>query len=79
MAEFSRAYPDDPELRRLVVAFDSGDYFTVRQGAPELAQRTTDEAVRKAALDLRRRIEPAPEQLYLFARGLGLPSQALMP
>lgn len=66
MAEFTRSYPDDPELRRLVDAFDSGDYFTVREGAPKLASSTSDEAVRKAALDLRKRLEPAPAQVYLF-------------
>jgi anti-sigma factor RsiW len=66
MAEFTRSFPDDPELKRLVEAFESGDYYTVRSGAPALAERTTDPAVRKAALELRRRIEPDPAQLYLL-------------
>ena len=66
MAEFTRAFPVDPELSRLVEAFEAGDYLTVRKGAPALAERTTDPAVRKAALDLRRRIEPDPAQLYLL-------------
>ena len=72
MAEFTRSFPDDPELKRLVQAFDSGDYYTVRSGAPALAERTTDPAVRKAALELRRRIEPDPAQLYLLGLTLAL-------
>ena len=66
MAEFTRSFPDDPELKRLVEAFEAGDYLTVRTGAPALAERTTDPLVRAAALDLRRRIEPDPAQLYLL-------------
>ena len=72
MAEFTRSFPDDPELKRLVQAFDSGDYYTVRTGAPVLAERTADPAVRKAALELRRRIEPDPAQLYLLGLTLAL-------
>jgi len=66
MALFAHSFPEDPELRRLVAAFDAGDYLAVRKGAPVLAERTSDPAVRKAALDLRRRIEPDPLQLYLL-------------
>jgi anti-sigma factor RsiW len=66
MAEFTSSFPDDPELKRLVQAFEAGDYHAVRTGAPALAERTTDDAVRKAARELRRRIEPDPAQLYLL-------------
>jgi hypothetical protein len=72
MAEFTSLLPDDPELKRLVQAFEAGDYYTVRTGAPALAERTTDPAVKKAALDLRRRIEPDPAQLYLMGLTLAL-------
>jgi hypothetical protein len=72
MADFTRSFPEDPELQRLVQAFDTGDYLTVRSGAPALAERTTDPAVRQAALDLRRRIEPDPAQLYLLGLTLAL-------
>ena len=72
MAEFTRSFPDDPELKRLVAAFESGDYYTVRTGAPALAERTADADVRKAALELRRRIEPDPAQLYLLGLTLAL-------
>jgi hypothetical protein len=66
LAEFTRWFPDDPELKRLVQAFETGDYYTVRTGAPALAERATDPEVKKAALELRRRIEPDPAQLYLL-------------
>ena len=66
MAEFTRSFPDDPELQRLVRAFDAGDYNTVRTDAPSLAEKTANPAVKTAALDLRRRIEPHPAQLYLL-------------
>jgi hypothetical protein len=66
MAEFTRSFPDDPELQTLVRAFEKGDYNTVRNGAPALAEKTSDPAVKNAALDLRRRIEPHPAQLYLL-------------
>jgi hypothetical protein len=65
--EFTKGFPDDPELGRLVQAFEAGDYRTVRAGAPKLAERTKDARVRAAALDLRRRIDPDPIQLYLLA------------
>jgi hypothetical protein len=72
MAEFTRSFPEDPELKRLVQAFEAGDYLTVRSDAPALAERTADPAVRAAALDLRRRIEPDPAQLYLLGLTLAL-------
>jgi hypothetical protein len=70
--EFTRSFPDDPELARLVAAFEAGDYRTVRDQAPKLAEQTPDPLVRKAALDLRRRIDPDPLQLYLLGLTLAL-------
>jgi hypothetical protein len=55
---FARAYPRHAELDRLLAAFDAGDYATVREGASRLATSTKDAEVRRAALDLRRRIDP---------------------
>ena len=72
MAEFTRSFPDDPELKRLVEAFESGDYYTVRTGAPALAESASNPEVKKAALELRRRIEPDPAQLYLLGLTLAL-------
>jgi hypothetical protein len=63
---FTRSFPDDPELKRLVTAFEAGDFATVRSDAPKLVERTDNAEVKKAALDLRRRIEPDPLQLYLL-------------
>lgn len=67
LLEFAKGFPDDPELGRLLGAFEAGDYRTVRDDAPKLAERTKDPRVRAAALDLRRRIEADPIQLYLLA------------
>jgi hypothetical protein len=67
LVEFAKGFPDDPDLGRLVAAFESGDYRTVRDEAPKLAERTENPKVREAALDLRRRIEPDPIQRYLLA------------
>jgi hypothetical protein len=72
LVEFAKGFPDDPDLGRLVAAFESGDYRTVRDEAPKLAERTADPKVREAALDLRRRIEPDPIQLYLLGLTLAL-------
>jgi uncharacterized membrane protein YdbT with pleckstrin-like domain len=44
----------------LVHAFLAGNYALIRKAAPELAQRAGSEEVRRAALELRRRISPAP-------------------
>jgi hypothetical protein len=66
LLEFAKGFPEDPELVRLLKAFESGDYRTVRDDAPKLAERTKDPLVREAALDLRRRIDPDPIQLYLI-------------
>jgi len=66
LVAFAKDFPDDAELARLVAAFDAGDYRTVRDGAPKLAERTLNPLVRRAALDLRRRLDPDPVQLYLL-------------
>ena len=72
MVEFAKGFPDDPDLGRLVAAFESGDYRTVRDEAPKLAERTENPKVREAALDLRRRIEPDPIQRYMLGLTLAL-------
>ena len=55
---FLLGFPSDPELERLIRAFELGNYALVRTGAPELAEKTTDPKVRAAAEELARRIEP---------------------
>ena len=69
---FLLAFPDDPELEVLIMAFERGDFRTVRTQAPALARRTPDEAVRRAALELRRRIDPDPLLIYLLLLAVGL-------
>ncbi len=64
---FARDFPNDPQLVTLVAAFAAGDYATVRTGAPELASKTKDEHVKRAAELLRARIEPDPTSRIFFA------------
>lgn len=64
---FLLAFPADPDLQRLARAFEAGNYALVRAEAEALAERTESRAVRDAALELRRRIEPDPLAKYLLA------------
>ncbi len=64
---FALGFPDDPTLTALVAAFDQGDYARVRREAPALVQQTESVAVRKAARELLKRIEPDPLAVYLLA------------
>lgn len=64
---FLLAFPQDPDLQRLSAAFEAGNYALVRAEAEALAERATSPAVRDAALELRRRIEPDPLAKYLLA------------
>lgn len=65
--QFLRSFPEHPELSRLVTAFEAGNYALVRAEAEALAERADSPAVRDAALELRRRIEPDPLMKYLLA------------
>jgi hypothetical protein len=60
-------FPAHPELSRLSAAFEAGNYALIREEAPALAERAESPAVRAAALELRRRIEPDPLAKYLLA------------
>jgi hypothetical protein len=64
---FLLGFPPDPDLQRLARAFEAGNYALVRAEADALAERTESRAVRDAALELRRRIEPDPLAKYLLA------------
>lgn len=64
---FLLAFPQDPDLARLAAAFEAGNYRLVREQAETLAERSEDPAVRRAALELRRRISPDPLAKYLLA------------
>jgi hypothetical protein len=63
---FLLEFPDDPELQQLVRAFEAGNYEAVRLGAPKLAESSENPAVRAAARELRRRIDPDPLMKYLL-------------
>lgn len=64
---FLLKFPQHPDLQRLATAFEAGNYALVREEAQTLAERTDNPAVRDAALELRRRIEPDPLAKYLLA------------
>lgn len=69
---FLRLFPDDPQLQRLVRAFEAGNYELVRKQAPELAESHADPIVRAAARELRRRIDPDPLVKFLLWVALAL-------
>jgi hypothetical protein len=69
---FLLRFPHDPELEQLMAAFEQGDFATVRREAPALARRSRDEAVRRAALELRRRIDPDPLLVVMLVFSLSL-------
>jgi len=69
---FLLSFPEDPELDRLVVAFESGDYATVQSDAPKLAESSEDARVRDAALELCRRIAPDPLIRYMLFGSIAL-------
>jgi hypothetical protein len=69
---FARAYPRDPALEVLIEAFDRGNYAKVRTDARALADRSTDPAVKGAAEDLLRRIQPDSLSTALVVLGIGL-------
>jgi hypothetical protein len=64
---FLLGFPQHPDLARLTAAFEAGNYALVRAEAGALAERTENPAVRDAALELRRRIDPDPLAKYLLA------------
>jgi hypothetical protein len=63
---FLLEFPDDPELESLIRAFEAGDFAKVRDLAPRLAESTAQPAVRRAALELRARIDPDPLLVLLL-------------
>jgi len=63
---FAQRFPKDKDLDVLVAAFERGDYGRVRKDAPALAKSAKDEAVRHAAEELLRRIDPDPLAKYML-------------
>ena len=64
---FLLQFPEHPDLARLAAAFEAGNYALVREEAEALAERAESPAVRDAALELRRRIDPDPLVKYMLA------------
>lgn len=69
---FLLGFPEDPELERVMQAFELGNYAFVREAAPALAEKATDPKVRAAAEELARRIEPDPLVKVLLGLALAL-------
>jgi hypothetical protein len=70
--QFLLDFPEDPELERLIAAFEAGNFARVRREAARLAAATENPEVKAAALELRRRIDPDPLATYLLAISLVL-------
>jgi hypothetical protein len=58
-------FPEDPELERMIAAFEAGNYAEVRRLSVGVIEGAKDQDVRNAALELRRRIEPDPLSTYI--------------
>ena len=71
-AAFAAHYPRDARLGRLLDAFDAGNFAEVRTQAAKLAGEVEEEDVRAALRDLRRRLDPEPTAIYLWALGVAL-------
>ena len=69
---FLLEFPHEPELELLIAAFEAGNFAQVRRDAPQLAARSEDDAVRRAALELRRRTDPDPLLVALLALCIAL-------
>jgi len=69
---FLLEFPHEPELELLIAAFEAGNFAKVRRDAPQLAARSEDDAVRRAALELRRRTDPDPLLVGLLALCIAL-------
>jgi hypothetical protein len=69
---FLLRFPRDPELDALIAAFERGDFAQIRRDAEQLARSTPDNAVRDAARELRRRIDPDPLLVLLLMLALSV-------
>lgn len=69
---FAQRYPQDAALDALLVTFERGDYLAVREGAQKLIASNPKPAVRQAAEDLLRRLDPDPLARYLVGASVML-------
>lgn len=63
---FAQRYPHDDTLDALLVTFEQGNYAAVREGAQKLLTSDAKPAVKQAAEDLLRRLEPDPLAHYML-------------
>jgi len=63
---FAEAYPREPALDALVLAFARGDYGRVSRDAPALIKTASEPLVRGAAMDLLARTRPDPLSHVFF-------------
>ncbi|HEV8248162.1 MAG TPA: hypothetical protein VGP93_20445 [Polyangiaceae bacterium] len=71
-AAFLGWFPADPELDRLVRAFEVGNYALIRERGPALVKNAESDKVRAATRELLARIEPDPLMKYLLAAAIAL-------
>ncbi len=64
---FARDFPRHPQLDRVLDLFERGNYHLARKEAVLLVQSKEDEAVRKAAKEIVKRISPEPLAMYFMA------------
>ena len=64
---FAKDYPQHPELDRVLDLFERGNYARAREDARSLAKSTDDDAVRAAAREILKRLDPEPAAMYLVA------------
>jgi len=69
---WARGFPNDPELQRLLSAFEQGRYDVVRAGAPKLAAATGNPKVAAAAQELQRRLRADPLAIMLLVGAFAL-------
>lgn len=64
---FARDFPQDPELDHVLDLFERGNYARAREDARALVKSTSDDAVRAAAREILKRLEPEPAAVFLVA------------
>ncbi len=64
---FAKDFPQHPEIDRILDLFDRGNYALAREDARALVKSTDDDAVRAAAREILKRLDPEPAAIYLVA------------
>jgi hypothetical protein len=64
---FAKDFPQHPEIDRVLDLFERGNYARAREDARALVKSTDDDAVRAAAREILKRLDPEPAAIYLVA------------